>query len=171
MALPAAFGQRLEAQCSSAVLWDLSSNGPVELGNSAQALQGRHPPHWTFLRPIRHGLLADFDAAEELVRGLLEGKRENCGPRQRARPGEMDSKSSPKCCAKPARVLVVCCPRLPGGGGRPSAPQYPAVAVLELGHQLMSATFSGVRPSLQMRGGADWPNGCKNIYCADTGWR
>lgn len=154
--------QGLEISQSSAVLWDLSSNTPVELGNRAQALQGRHPSHWTFLRPFRHGLLADFDAAEELVRHLLEGQRGKLSvlASAPAMAGEIELQVFAEmlreagcgslCLLPSAACLAV-------AAGHPP-PQYPAVAVLELGHQLMQATVFSRGTAvhqLQQRGGAE----------------
>lgn len=152
----------LESSCSSAVLWDLSSNSPVELGDRAQALQGRHPTHWTFVRPFRHGLLADFDAAEELVRHLLAGQRGKLSvlASAPAMAGEIELQvfaemlreagCNSLCLLPSAACLAV-------AAGHPP-PQYPAVAVLELGHQLMQATVFSRGTAvhqLQIRGGAE----------------
>jgi rod shape-determining protein MreB len=154
--------QGLQASCSSAVLWDLSSNDPVELGDRAQALQGRHPAHWTFLRPIRNGLLADFDAAEEMVRRLLENQKGKISALAAApaMAGEIELQvlaemlqeagCNSVCLLPSAACLAVAAAHPP--------PQYPAVAVLELGYQLMQATvFSRgtAVQQLQVRGGAE----------------
>lgn len=56
---------------ASCVLWDLTSNAGREWGDRAQSLCGRHPGHWNLVRPVRHGLLADCEAAEYLLKGLL----------------------------------------------------------------------------------------------------
>jgi rod shape-determining protein MreB len=144
------------------VLWDLSSNAPVELGDRAQSLQGRHPSHWTFVRPFRHGLLADFDAAEELVRSLLEGQRGKLSvlASAPAMAGEIElqvfaemlrESGGASLCLLPSAACVAV------AAGHPP-PQYPAVAVLELGHQLMQATVFSRGTAvhqLQQRGGAE----------------
>ena len=148
--------------CHSAVLWDLSSNDPVELGDRAQALHGRHPSHWTFLRPIRNGLLADFDAAEEMVRHLLENHkgRASALASAPAMAGEIELQVLAEMLQEAGCGSVCLLPSaacLAVAAGHPP-PQYPAVAVLELGHQLMQATvFSRgtAVQQLQLRGGAE----------------
>lgn len=154
--------QGLQQSCCSAVLWDLSGNDPVEAGDRAQALHGRHPGHWSFLRPIRNGFLADFDAGEELVRYLLQGQKGKLAALASApaMAGEIELQvlaemlqeagCSSVCLLPSAACLAV-------AAGCPP-PQYPAVAVLELGYQLMQATvFSRgtAVQQLQQRGGAE----------------
>lgn len=60
---------------ASAVLWDLSANDGLFAGDEAAQRVGRHPRHWSLIRPIRLGLLADFDAAEKLCRQLLASSK------------------------------------------------------------------------------------------------
>ena len=154
--------QGLESSCSSAVLWDLSSNQAVEVGDRAQELLGRHPIHWTFLRPFQHGLLADFDAAEQVVRQLLEAQRGKLSvlASAPALAGEIELQVFAEMlreagCASLCLLPSAAC--LAVAAGHPP-PQYPAVAVLELGYQLVQATVFSRGTAvhqLQMRGGAE----------------
>ena len=134
----------LEQSCSTAVLWDLSGNRPVEIGDRAQALHGRHPSHWSFIRPFRQGVLADFDAAEHLCRSLLGARR-----------GKWNLLATAPALAGEVELQVLCEMLKEAGAGSvclvPSsacvavaAGQSPleaaAVAVLDLGYHLMQAS-------------------------------
>jgi len=131
----------LEQQCASAVLWDLSGNQAVAVGDGAAALVGRHPGHFSLVRPIRQGLLADFDAAEHLGRHLLEEVRGRfhvlaSAPAQ-AKGVELQVLSellrdlgATSVCLVPSSVCVAL-------AGKRSLLEEPAVAVLDLGLELM----------------------------------
>ena len=48
------------------------------VGREAKLMQGRESPHITTIRPLRQGVIADFNAAELMIRGLVKkssGKR------------------------------------------------------------------------------------------------
>lgn len=56
----------------------------IEVGTKAWAMQGRTPKHLCVLRPIRNGVIADYDATEYMVRYFLNkviGKRHMVKPR------------------------------------------------------------------------------------------
>lgn len=57
---------------------------PVAVGAEARAMLGRAPPALQVVRPLRDGVIADFQAAEELFRHLLwraQGRKPLVGPR------------------------------------------------------------------------------------------
>ena len=151
----------VERSCHTAVLWDLSANQPVELGDRAQALVGRHPVHWSFVRPIGYGALADFDAAECLCRHLMSSRK-----------GKWNFLAAAPALAGDVELQIFCEMLRELGAGSvclvPSSAclamaagqsplEAPAVAVLDLGHHLMQASvFSrGIAVHhLQQQGGA-----------------
>jgi rod shape-determining protein MreB len=133
-----------EQSCATAVLWDLSANQPVEIGDRAQALMGRHPAHWSLLRPIRQGVLADFDAAEHLCRHLLGPRRgrPNLLVAAPAQAGEVELQvvcemlkelGAGSVCLVPSSACVAL-----AAGHSPL--ESVAVAVLDLGYHLMQAS-------------------------------
>lgn len=149
----------LEESCCSAVLWDLSGNQAVEVGDRAQALAGRHPAHWSFVRPIQQGVLADFDAAERLCAALLSRKAHLLASSP-ALTGEVELQVMGEM-LREAGASSVClvpssaCVALASGH---SPLQAPAVAVVELGYQLLQASVYSRGTAvqhLQQPGGAN----------------
>lgn len=130
---------------AAAVLWDLSRQQPAEAGDAAMARVGRHPRHWSFVRPWKVGVLADFDAAEHLCGLLLQGLK--------ARPhvlaacpvlsGDPDLQYVSEM-LKEAGAASVClvpataCAAIAGCG---AFGESSAVAVVQLGHELLQASL------------------------------
>ncbi|MFP4496937.1 MAG: rod shape-determining protein [Vulcanimicrobiota bacterium] len=51
---------------------DLHTGGIIAVGNDAKAMEGRTPSHIEVIRPVRDGVIADFDVAERLIHHLLK---------------------------------------------------------------------------------------------------
>lgn len=51
---------------------DSKLNRTIAVGTEARAMEGRTPPNIEVIRPIRDGVIADFDIAEELIASLLK---------------------------------------------------------------------------------------------------
>jgi len=47
----------------------------IELGGAAKKMEGRTPPNIKVVRPLRDGVIADFKAAELMIRGLISNTR------------------------------------------------------------------------------------------------
>ncbi len=66
------------------VAYDELKRKIVQVGTAAWAMQGRTPKHMKVIRPIRGGVIADYDATEYMVRYFIEkslGKRYFLKPR------------------------------------------------------------------------------------------
>jgi rod shape-determining protein MreB and related proteins len=59
----------------SYVARDLKTGGIIAVGSEAKAMEGRTPPHIEVIRPIRDGVIADFDIAEKLINYLLKNAK------------------------------------------------------------------------------------------------
>ncbi|MBI5251568.1 MAG: rod shape-determining protein [Desulfomonile tiedjei] len=55
----------------SVVAIDTRTNKPVAIGRTARQFLGRTPPHIRAERPLKDGVIADFDAAMTMVKGFL----------------------------------------------------------------------------------------------------
>jgi rod shape-determining protein MreB len=44
----------------------------IAVGKEAQLMQGKEPADITTIRPLRQGVIADFNAAEQMIRGLVK---------------------------------------------------------------------------------------------------
>jgi len=44
----------------------------IAIGERARAMQGKEPDNIKTLRPLRAGVIADFDAAEQMIRGMIK---------------------------------------------------------------------------------------------------
>ena len=55
----------------SVVAIDTRTNKPVAIGRTARQFLGRTPPHIRVERPLKDGVIADFDAAMAMVKGFL----------------------------------------------------------------------------------------------------
>lgn len=56
----------------SIVAIDNQTNKMVALGKKAQMMQGREHPNIKTVRPLRDGVIADFQAAEMMIRGMIK---------------------------------------------------------------------------------------------------
>jgi len=55
----------------SIVAIDVRTNKPIAVGTEAQQMEGRENPNIRTVRPLRQGVIADFNAAEMMIRGLI----------------------------------------------------------------------------------------------------
>lgn len=60
-------GSRIVLEESSIVTIDSDSYKPVYFGNKAKSSVGRTPESLTYIRPIEHGIIADFDIALNML--------------------------------------------------------------------------------------------------------
>ncbi len=58
----------------SIVAFNNRTNKVVAVGQQAKVMLDRTPSHITALRPITHGVIADFDMAKEMIRAFLKNK-------------------------------------------------------------------------------------------------
>ncbi|MCM1110287.1 MAG: rod shape-determining protein [Clostridium sp.] len=56
----------------SIVAIDVRSGRPIAVGREAQLMQGKEHEGIRTIRPLRKGVIADFNAAEMMIRGLVE---------------------------------------------------------------------------------------------------
>jgi len=56
----------------SVVAVDIRSDKVLEIGKEAQKMDGKTPPNIKTIRPLRDGVIADFNAAEQMIRGLIK---------------------------------------------------------------------------------------------------
>ena len=56
----------------SIVAIEVSTGKMITVGKEAQMMQGREPEGIRTIRPLRKGVIADFRAAEMMIRGLVE---------------------------------------------------------------------------------------------------
>lgn len=54
---------------------DLNNGNIIAVGMEAKEMEGRTPPHIQVIRPVRDGVIADFDIAEKLVHHILKKSR------------------------------------------------------------------------------------------------
>lgn len=130
-------------ECAAAVLWDLSSQRAAYSGDEALARVGRHPRHFSFVRPIEAGVLADFDAAEVLARRLFgSSRRPHVLAALPARCGEPEMQFFAEMLreAGAASVCLVPATACAALAAVPELTEVAAVAVVELGHELVQAT-------------------------------
>lgn len=129
---------------SSCVLWDLSENRCLWVGDEACQRLGRHPLHWSAIRPFHRGRLRDFDAGERLARLLLSRSPGRghilCGAPALAGDFELQilaellrEAGAASVCLVPASLCLV------GALGR-EALDSAGVAVVEFGHGLCQAS-------------------------------
>lgn len=68
----------------SVVALDINTGEIVAIGESARRMQGRTPKNIQTIRPLRDGVISDYDATEKMLRYFLRkaiGKRHFFGPR------------------------------------------------------------------------------------------
>lgn len=51
---------------------DLNTGGIIAVGAEAKAMEGRTPAHIEVIRPVKDGVIADFDVAQMLISNLLK---------------------------------------------------------------------------------------------------
>lgn len=56
----------------SIVAIDIVTGKPIELGQKAKTMQGKENPKIKTVRPLKDGVIADFDAAEMMIRGFIK---------------------------------------------------------------------------------------------------
>lgn len=64
-------GQGIVVNEPSVVAIDTRTDQVVAIGREARDFLGRTPPHVEALRPLKNGVIADFDAAMAMIRGFL----------------------------------------------------------------------------------------------------
>ena len=55
----------------SIVAIDRTDNKLIAIGREARAMQGKTHEHIQTIRPLRDGVIADFDACEQMMRGMI----------------------------------------------------------------------------------------------------
>ena len=58
----------------SIVAIDKTTQKLKAVGKEAQQMRGRENPNITTIRPLRQGVIADFNAAELMIRGLVKNR-------------------------------------------------------------------------------------------------
>ena len=56
----------------SIVAIDIVTGKPIALGQKAKTMQGKENPKIRTVRPLKDGVIADFDAAEMMIRGFIK---------------------------------------------------------------------------------------------------
>lgn len=56
----------------SIVAIDIVTGKPIALGQKAKTMQGKENPKIKTVRPLKDGVIADFDAAEVMIRGFIK---------------------------------------------------------------------------------------------------
>ena len=56
----------------SIVAIDIHTNKMIAVGSEAQKMQGRENPNIRTIRPLKNGVIADFEATELMLRGLIK---------------------------------------------------------------------------------------------------
>jgi rod shape-determining protein MreB len=56
----------------SIVAIDKSTNKTIAIGESARQMYGKTPDSIKTIRPLRDGVIADFEAAEQMIRGMIK---------------------------------------------------------------------------------------------------
>lgn len=56
----------------SIVAIDMNTGKPIAIGKTARMMQGKTHEHIKTVRPLRDGVIADFNAAEQMIRGMIK---------------------------------------------------------------------------------------------------
>lgn len=56
----------------SVVTIDMKTEKLFAIGEKARQMEGRTPPNLKTIRPLRDGVIADFNAAEQMIRGMIK---------------------------------------------------------------------------------------------------
>jgi len=72
-------GKGIVLQEPSVVAIDLQRNVPLAVGDEAKLMLGRTPGNIRAVRPLRDGVIADFDAAELMIKSFIQKGNEGRG--------------------------------------------------------------------------------------------
>ena len=72
-------GKGVVLQEPSVVAMDLEEGFPLAVGNEAKLMLGRTPANIRAVRPLRDGVIADFDAAEQMIKSFIQKCNEGKG--------------------------------------------------------------------------------------------
>lgn len=72
-------GKGIVLQEPSVVAIDLERNVPLAVGDEAKLMLGRTPGNIRAVRPLRDGVIADFDAAEQMIKTFIQKGNEGRG--------------------------------------------------------------------------------------------
>ena len=72
-------GKGIVLQEPSVVALDLEHGVPMAVGNEAKLMLGRTPGNIRAIRPLRDGVIADFDAAEMMLKSFIHKVNEGRG--------------------------------------------------------------------------------------------
>ncbi len=72
-------GRGIVLQEPSVVAMDLEEGVPLAVGNDAKLMLGRTPGNIRAVRPLRDGVIADFDAAEQMLKSFIQKGSEGRG--------------------------------------------------------------------------------------------
>ena len=72
-------GKGIVLQEPSVVAMDLEEGVPLAVGNDAKMMLGRTPGNIRAVRPLRDGVIADFDAAEQMLKTFIQKCNEGKG--------------------------------------------------------------------------------------------
>jgi rod shape-determining protein MreB len=70
-------GQRIVVNEPSIVALDRKTNKPLAIGSEAKKMMGRENPDIQVVRPLRDGVIADFDVTEEMLRFFIKKVQKN----------------------------------------------------------------------------------------------
>ena len=65
-------GKGVVLQEPSVVAMDLEEGVPLAVGKEAKLMLGRTPGNIRAVRPLRDGVIADFDAAEQMIKTFIQ---------------------------------------------------------------------------------------------------
>jgi rod shape-determining protein MreB len=72
-------GKGIVLQEPSVVALDLEKGVPLAVGDEAKLMLGRTPGNIRAVRPLRDGVIADFDAAEMMIKSFIQKGNEGRG--------------------------------------------------------------------------------------------
>ncbi|MDA0748622.1 MAG: rod shape-determining protein, partial [bacterium] len=70
-------GQNIVIDEPSIVAMDRKSGKPLVIGKAAKEMMGRENPDIEVVRPLRDGVIADFDVTEEMLRHFIKKVQKN----------------------------------------------------------------------------------------------
>ena len=73
------YGKGIVLQEPSVVAMDLEEGVPLAVGDDAKLMLGRTPGNIRAVRPLRDGVIADFDAAEQMLKTFIQKCNEGRG--------------------------------------------------------------------------------------------